>query len=374
MPGPEPAEANQGWSGAQPHSCRRPQPAPAGHDGGGCRPDHLGSGHPLAGRGASRAGWGMTESSGRSRPKDRPGREPGAASPSGWGVVSARPPSRTARARRRPTWSWRCGCGSPETEGSDDEHRCRGEGGQPHWRAHGRRARPDLRSPPPRRGGLDCGRATVRRTHGARPGDTGGAGDHPTSGDGPRRAPRQPGPNGANPQGGLRPLPVGNSGTRRGGGIDQAFPATPPEPGWRARKTPPDAAEPVARRRAIRAARPRASGLPTPPPDRPEGLPRVGARAIPAGCAPRPRRVLLARGPAPAASQPQAASPTAAATSPRPQPGLAYDAMPAKSSRTQGWSPTVQASCPGGIETTSPGPRSTSAPSSITTRWYPEIT
>jgi len=134
---------------------------------------------------------------------------------------------------------------------------------------------------------------------------------------------------------------------------------------------------------SARLGRGRADCPPPPPPPprgappgggRPEGLPRVGARAIPAGCAPRPRRVLLARGPAPAASQPQAASPTAAATSPRPQPGLAYDAMPAKSSRTQGWSPTVQASCPGGIETTSPGPRSTSAPSSITTRWYPEIT
>src|ERR1039457_1715016 len=48
--------------------------------------------------------------------------------------------------------------------------------------------------------------------------------------------------------------------------------------------------------------------------------------------------------------------------------------MPAKSSTTQGSSPMVQPSCPGGIETTSPGPMSSSVPSSIRILWRPEIT
>ena len=52
------------------------------------------------------------------------------------------------------------------------------------------------------------------------------------------------------------------------------------------------------------------------------------------------------------------------------QTGLAYAATPV-SSRTQASSPTVQASCPGSMTTTSPGPTCISVPSSITNRHLP---
>jgi hypothetical protein len=51
---------------------------------------------------------------------------------------------------------------------------------------------------------------------------------------------------------------------------------------------------------------------------------------------------------------------------------LAYVSIPVKSTWTQGSSPTTQASCPGGITTTSPGPTSFSVPSSIRTTMRPE--
>src|SRR5918996_4462796 len=48
--------------------------------------------------------------------------------------------------------------------------------------------------------------------------------------------------------------------------------------------------------------------------------------------------------------------------------------MPVKSTATNGSSPITQASCPGGTYPTSPGPNSSSLPSSILTLILPDIT
>ena len=53
--------------------------------------------------------------------------------------------------------------------------------------------------------------------------------------------------------------------------------------------------------------------------------------------------------------------------------GLAYSAMPVKSMLTTGSSPTTQPSWPGGITKASPGPSSSSVPSSILITNQPEI-
>ena len=53
--------------------------------------------------------------------------------------------------------------------------------------------------------------------------------------------------------------------------------------------------------------------------------------------------------------------------------GLGYRASP-KSMLINGSSPTTHASCPGGIDPTSPGPNSSSEPSSIRTTIRPEVT
>lgn len=52
---------------------------------------------------------------------------------------------------------------------------------------------------------------------------------------------------------------------------------------------------------------------------------------------------------------------------------LAYSTMPWKSIPTTGSFPTTHASCPGGIEETSPSLRSIPVPSSITTCKVPEM-
>jgi len=59
----------------------------------------------------------------------------------------------------------------------------------------------------------------------------------------------------------------------------------------------------------------------------------------------------------------------------RPQrhPGFAYLATPVMSIMTQGLSPTIHASWPGGMKKTSPGPYSTSVPSSILTAILPSM-